>query len=497
MKQTKLWVRVLAIVLALLIVGGAIASVVVSMAEEAPLPRDRYELTMVWLENEQALQVTQRLVYHNATNAPMDRVVFSAAANCYRRESALNYENDVLYTVFPEGYAPGGIALDRVLVNGETVDYGFMDANECILRVSCEIAPGKSCEFQFDYVLLLTRNCSLLGAYDTDVRLSGFCFQPGLPVNGDFIVNTPISFTRYTETTPADYEASIVLPDNYAAVGTGVFTSETQEGHTVLWRFTAENARDFALSFSKRWRTFERATEHGVSIRAYTNVRNVSAYALDTAEAALSLYDEWLGLFPCTQISLVQSDYPVCAVDFPGVVWIPEAHWLNREELKRDIRFALAQQYIGYRAWTEPVSDAWLSDVPCTYLTLMVTEELEGYDAFLKELNDIVLDSIRITLPGGLYVTMSANLMTREEYELITLGRGTVVMHETRVAMGRDQWILAMREFYQMGLKQQTLTELDFAEAFHRATGGDWEDFLTEWLFNVDDYIEQQVEWYE
>ena len=54
-----------------------------------------------------------------------------------------------------------------------------------------------------------------------------------------------------------------------------------------------------------------------------------------------------------------------------------------------------------------------------------------------------------------------------------------------------------MREFYQMGLKHQTLTELDFAEAFHRATGGDWEDFLTEWLFNVDDYIEQQVDWYE
>ena len=41
------------------------------------------------------------------------------------------------------------------------------------------------------------------------------------------------------------------------------------------------------------------------------------------------------------------------------------------------------------------------------------------------------------------------------------------------------------------------LGEMDFVQALDKATGGDWETFLTDWLFNVGDYIDQQIEFYE
>ena len=41
------------------------------------------------MEEQQALHVTQRLVYHNRQAFEMDRVLFSAAGNMYRREGAL------------------------------------------------------------------------------------------------------------------------------------------------------------------------------------------------------------------------------------------------------------------------------------------------------------------------------------------------------------------------------------------------------------------------
>ena len=70
-------------------------------------------------------------------------------------------------------------------------------------------------------------------------------------------------------------------------------------------------------------------------------------------------------------------------------------------------------------------------------------------------------------------------------------------MHELRLAMGREEWIAAMREFYKMGLQRELLGEMDLVTALNAVTGGDWEGFLTDWLFNVTDYVDQQLDHYE
>ena len=96
-EQKQKLIRLLAIILVALLVSLTVLSVLVSaFAEETSPARDAYEINIDYLEDEQALHITQRLVYHNNSSFEMDRVVFSAAANMYRRESALIYENDVL-----------------------------------------------------------------------------------------------------------------------------------------------------------------------------------------------------------------------------------------------------------------------------------------------------------------------------------------------------------------------------------------------------------------
>ena len=102
-----------------------------------------------------------------------------------------------------------------------------------------------------------------------------------------------------------------------------------------------------------------------------------------------------------------------------------------------------------------------------------------------------------MTVPGGLYITAAANLFNAEDYDIVVINRGTVVMHELRFAAGRENWIAAMRRYYETGLETDILGEYDFVAAFDAVTGGDWEDFITEWLFNVDDYVGQQIEFYE
>lgn len=490
--------RILALILVLLLIGGTVLSVLVSaFAEETAPERNSYTLSIEYMENEQALHITQRLIYHNRTDETLDRVVFYAAGNMFRRESALMYENAVLTSVFPEGYAPAGIDLQFVTVEGVEADWGYQDGEEMNLRVACDLEPGEACTFSFDYYLLLSRSCAMIGEYDTDVRLSAFCFIPALIFDGEFYPYDPLQFTRWVSTDAADWSVTLTIPDAYLPAATGSETLVSTENHISTWQFEAESVREFALSFGKRYRETTAQTESGVTVRALSNDRSGAAHALQYAVQIIDLYEEWLGAFPVDQIDLVQSDYPVDALNFPGVIWLPHDVLSDTAALESALRFCLAQQYIGFAAYAETVADAWLSDVPCEYLSLLAVEELDGYDAFLTALNDKVLTALNMTVPGGLYITASANLFTAEEYDIVVRDRGIVVMHELRVAMGRDDFIAGLRAFYECGLQSELLGEYDFVDAFDSVTGGDWEDFITEWLFNVDDYIDQQIDFYE
>ena len=498
-EQKQKLIRLLAIILVVLLVSLTVLTVLVSaFAEEAAPTRDAYDIDIDYLEDEQALHITQRLVYHNRTSFDMDRVVFAAAANMYRRESALIYENDVLKAVFPEGYAPAGADIVSVRCNGVDADWGYADADEMTVRVACDLAPGEACTFEFEYYLLLSRSCGMIGEYDTDVRLSGFYFIPGLTneTYREFLVNAPVQHTRWILTRAADYQVTLTLPDQYLPAATGSETLVSTADHRAVWLLEAENVREFALSFGRRYRETVAVTDSGVTVRLLSNRRS-DAGALKTAVATIGIYEQWLGDFPMDRIDLVQSDYPVGALNAPGTIWLPEALFNSEKEMSMALRFCLAQQYIGFAAYAEPVQDAWLSDAPCSYLALLAVEETDGYAAFVDALNDQVLDSLRITIPGGLYVTADASLFSASEYELIVLDRGAVVMHELRLAMGREEWIASMREFYEMGLQRELLGEMDLVTALNAVTGGDWEGFLTDWLFNVADYVDQQLDHYE
>ena len=83
------------------------------------------------------------------------------------------------------------------------------------------------------------------------------------------------------------------------------------------------------------------------------------------------------------------------------------------------------------------------------------------------------------------------------EYEVVVLNRGAVVMHELRNAMGLESMIDGLAEFYRMGQDGHTLTEIELVNALDTASGGSWEAFLTDWLFNIDKYVNQSIEWFE
>lgn len=510
MNKKKL-VRIIAIVLVALLAGGVVFGALISALSEAAVTppgaeRDRYRLKMTYSEDEQALRVEQRLVYINRTGEALDRVVFYAAANMLSRESTLIYETEDLERVFPNGYYPGGIDLQDVRVNGEAADYGFQGENELYLRVGCALEPGEAAEFEFDYTLTVPSCGAFIGAGATDVRLGAICFIPGVfdPVYHEFIVNKPLPFTRWLFSEAGDYEAelSIISDARYELACVG--EAERKSANENAWTIWADDVREFALSFGRRWRVQERRTESGMVVRLMSGSRT-TGMMLDCAVEALEDCEAWFGALPDGILTIAESDYPLGGLNYPGYMLLSPEYFEpgNAGAMKKQLRFMIAQQYFGIRAYSEPSADAWLSDSVSAYVACLLKEEREGHEAFLKEINRDWVSALQLTIPGGLTVTSDASLFSGYEYDVVVLTRGAVVLHELRQAMGRERLLDGLRRFYALGTATgNVLTEMDFVRCMDEASGYEsadrsWEDFLTDWVFNVGEYVNQSIDWFE
>ena len=498
-KQQRL-VRIIAIVLAILLAGGAIISAVISIAyaEEAePSERNQYNITMEYLGEEQALRVSQRLVYLNDSGIHLDRVVFYAPANLFRRQSALMYDDAQWAEAFPAGYLPGGIDLQGVLVDGAEADWGFQGSDELYLRVACDLEPGEKCEFSFNYYLLLTENHAFMGISELDWRLSDFDVAPAYveSLYGEFMLSTPPSFTRWIHSPAADFTATLALPELFLLSATGIEQAETDTGtHVTRWTVAAENVRDFALNFGLRYRESSRTTASGVELRAVTNLRGKAEKLLDLTEETIGTLESWFGPFPLRQLDIVQTDVVPEVLVHSGCIWLSEDAFKS-DELEHQLRAAIAQQYFGLSAYARPGADAWLSDAISEYLAYLLFEEAEGNAAYLAALNENVVPALQLTIPGGLVVTSDASLFTAGEYDIVVRDRGAAVFHELRTAMGRDALIEGLRAFYELGQRNDVLTEMDLVHCLDETSGGSWERFLTDWVFNIGDYVDQTIDW--
>ena len=473
MRHNKKTIQIIALVLVVLLVGGTvIGALFAALAEENPPARNRYEISMEYLEDEQALHIGQRLVYINGSPDALDRVVFCAAPNMFRRESALMYENDDLDSVFPHGYAPGGIDLRSVRVNGADADYGFQGEDELYLRVACDLRPGETAVFEFDYYLLLTACDAFIGVGETETRLTAFYLVPGVydAKTHDFILKKPLPFTRWLYAEAGDYDVDLKLPEGYVPALSDV-----------------RDVREFALCFSRRWRVTERQTASGLPVRVYSGRRDAGGTA-DMAVKAVEQCESWFGPFPFDHLDIAQSDYPLAPLNAPGLIMMHDI----ADEMA--LRACVAQQYFGLSACVEPVADAWLSDSVSAYIAYLMLEDAEGRDAFEKAVNRDWVSALQLTIPGGLNVTSDAALFDEKQYDIVVRTRGAVVLHELREAMGLDDLLAGLRRFYALGGDGVTLTEGDFVDCMDAASGRSWRDFLTDWVFNVGDYVNQPMD---
>lgn len=500
-KKTTKTARIIALILAAAMVISAIVSAVLSMGHighdhaQAETIGTQYEITACLLPEEQAFRCEQTTVYTNETDGSLSQLFFFCYGNSLRRESTLPFEGDDLQAAFPQGYAPGGLQFTSVRVDGQEADWAVQGTDETFLRVDVELDEGETAIVEMEYDILLPVCSGFMGAGSFDWRLVNAFPTVCTWENGAFRTNGVLSAGRFAYAEPALWQLELSAPEGWDVIASGEETATETDGGWVRHTFVVENARDMVVAAGRRYTRF--VSENDGRITVWANDGAAARAALDAAEAAIALYEGWLGPYAWPQIDIVMSQFAQEMRSVPGLVLLNKELFslAEREELEHTIALGLAQQFFGEAVGVDPYGEPWLCESMSSLCALLYYGERYGDERLLQELRTRVEPALRVTIPGGAAADSSAAYFSsRAEYELLLRGRGTAALYELMLAMGKAEFLGALREYYTENCFAEGTGEA-FAEACEAASGREWGAFLADMLANIGTDT-NQTEWY-
>lgn len=489
-------VRWLALALVLLLVGSMLIALIVppdAFAEAA----NRCEMQLTVLEGLDAVRVSQTLSYTNDTGQMIDQMIFQLAPNALRREATAPYESETMIDAYPDGFAAGGVEFRSVQFDGRPADWGAQGSDEAVVRVACALAPGGRGEFRFEYELLLPTAPGPLGAGEIGWRLTGFYPLPAV-WDGEFVVERASPVGESLLAAPMDYLVTVNMPDTWRVAAGGAVRTEPLGGARQSATIDLKSARFFGLSLSRRYVEVEERSAAGVSVRAFADDRDAARRAASAVAKAVDVYSGLFGAYPRDSLTVAQADL-LGGVSQAGLMMLPEGLYAfgARGELEYQAALWTARQWFGERVGTNPAEEPWLTESLASYAALLYYDKVYGHDRYLKELNSRVAPALRLTIPGGVTVDSEAlGFGTVADYEAVTRGRGAAVLHEIRQVLGEEALFGALK-LYAMENAGNIATRADFSDALSRAAGRDVDGFLNELLAGIDQYVGQELEWYE
>ncbi len=500
----RTWIRVVAGIIVILMLIGVVLSSAAGYAQELEESesalRDRYELHLDVLLDEQTVRVTQNLTYTNRTGAALESMMFSVYANILRRYDALPVESERMDDAFPSGYAPGGVDFMSIKVNGERAQWGIQGGSELFVRVECALEPHESAVFTFEYYLLLPIYSGEMGVGDLTWRLTGFYpiaavwdeYNDGFVLNGCTAMGDPL----YSES--ADYFVSLSLPESYALAAPGQVRSVNENG-IVHYEIEAQNIRELALLFSRKMTPRTAHTEGGTEIQVWANTAAAADRMLRAASEMMNYLEETLGVYPWERLTLMETEYLYSGISYPGVIQV--SHDLcgvtEGDELVQEVHRLCAQQYFSCITGGNRNAEPWLSDALSSYMALMYIYDTQGMDAYLRAFNAQIIPALQVTIPGGMTVDSALDRFnSRMEYEIIAIDRCAVLLHDMRQSMRHDVFIRALREYVQQ-TQMKNADVADFLSAVNDISGRSWNEYLFGQMHNMDDYVSETIEWYE
>ena len=372
------------------------------------------------------VSATQRMTWRNPDRVAVDELQFHLYLNAFKGpESTFMRESGGQHRGFSATGENtwGGIDIERmamerpraVAAGNSELEPELVDLTEYItfiqpddanpndetvisVRLPRAVAPGETIALRIDFESKLPKVSARTGWEETDRGEPFFMVAQWFPKIGVYEVPgqryVPADAPRGAWNTHqfhsngefyADfgtYHVSMTVPENYVLGASGVKIGEETGDGTTRFTYSADDVHDFSWTASPAYVEATDQWRH-VTIRALMQPEHVGQTQrhIDAAKVALERFDEWVGEYPYTVLTIVDAvggaggmEYPTL---FTGFTFYGEPSWMKTPLESTTIHEFGHQYFYGLLASNE-FEEAWLDEGMTSYLESRIMDDAYG-----------------------------------------------------------------------------------------------------------------------
>ncbi|MBO6574789.1 MAG: M1 family metallopeptidase [Rhodothermales bacterium] len=511
---------------------------VAQTTSDEPLSERRVSYQMDVTLDPEARTVTgsQRLTWRNPGNTPVDELRFHLYLNAFKPGSTFQNESGGEHRGFSDERSDrwGGVEITRMEIAGElpadlagalpysgapqdlTGQMRFIQPNdgnardETVMAVTLPqaVQPGETITLDLEFESRLPRITARTGwLEDSDGRPFFFVAQwfpkiavyevPGqryVPLDAETGQWNAHQFHANSEFYAdfGTYDVTLRVPRSYVVGASGVEVSEDLVWGEKTVRYLAEDVHDFAWTAYEGYREYTETWRHvnlRLLLRPEHDTETQRRRHFDAAIASLERFDDWVGPYPYTTLTLVDGIGGSNGMEYPTLItcgtnyMLPE--WVKSLELVTVHEFG-HQYFYGMLASNE-FEEAWLDEGMNSYLESRIMDDafggaiqLPGLTLGGKDLHRLVYahqDPSRGTLD-----TWSWQYRYSSDYGRNSYSKPATVMNTLEGLLGWDTMREFLRAYYDEWAFRHPTTR-DLQATLERTSGQDMDWFFDQYVY--------------
>ncbi len=383
--------------------------------------------------------------------------------------------NEVRFNVPPARRA-GAVELRDVRIHGADTPLTFsLDDAMLVVQLPAALAAGDAIAIAFDFTIRIPLQEVVAGIGGDDTSRGPYSLTAGhwyvmlAPFrNGawDTPAYVPIGDPYTSEL--ADYEVSILAPDDIIVAGAG---DERREGR--LWNYSLQKARVFAFAASDSY-SVETLVQNGVTYihYGYPAHKQHGGDVLITAARAVELFTKLYGPYPYSSLRIVETgrqqgqEYSAM-VGLGSILYDGYPGRGSRHDLIATTVHETAHQWWFNVVGSDQIRAPWLDE------SFARMAELRFYQSYYDADSDWWFTHyITSRRPVGPIDLSLAEYADSSAYITGVYQRGLLFLNDVRKKLGRERFDEMLRDYY--GAQQYSITSQDaFFDALARHSNED------------------------
>ena len=308
----------------LLVICAVAASVTFAACKKSDPKTSEYEIFASYDNENKTLSGTVDFTYYNSTGNEITDLKFNLYGNAFREGATYapvsqSYSNNAYYA----GVNYGSMTVEEV-ENCAGWNIGGDDENILTVTLLTPVYPEDTVKIKISYTLKLALVNHRTGVTENTVNLGNF-----YPVLCAYSREGFVECNYYYCGDPfmsecANYRVTIDLPQAYTAASSGKLESESAAADRKKLTYTLNNARDFALVLSDKFKVLTQNV-NGVDINYYYYSDTNPQVSLSAACESAEYFSTTFGAYVYPTLSVVQTGFCYGGMEYPALTMISDS----------------------------------------------------------------------------------------------------------------------------------------------------------------------------